>query len=103
MKQIGSMHKLYSVLSRIEESYREVAVFLCLYGYSERPDIVTPDTGLIRTDVSVKFDAATARNILRMVCEEQKEKGHPEIAVKAMELCTRLSALEEETMGKNTQ
>lgn len=103
MKQTGSMHKLCSVLNRIEETCHEVAVFLCLYGYNDRPDIVPPDTGLIRTDVSVKFDAMTARKILRMVCEEQKEKGHPETAVKAMELCTRLGALEKETMDKNTQ
>lgn len=101
MKHIESMHELCSLLSRIENADIEVAIFLHLYGYGERPDIVNPDKSLIRAGAFVKLDATIAKEVLRMVCEEQKENGHPEIAVKAMELCLRLSDLEKEVMGKN--
>lgn len=96
MQHVESMCKLCAVLNRIEETGMEVAILLYLYGYDKRPDIVDPDTSLVRAKVSVDFDTEAAQEILQKVCEEQKEKGHPEVAVKAMELCHRLIGLENE-------
>ena len=103
MKQIESMRKLCALVSRIEDTDTEIGIFLHLYGYDERPDIVDPNADLIQTGAFVKFDAAIAKKALHKICEEKKENGHPEISVKAMELYLRLSDLEQEGMGQNTQ
>ena len=103
MKHIDSMRGLCSILSRCEETDKEVAVFLCIYGYDKRPDIVDPNASLIQLGTLVNLNTTAAREVLHKVCEEEKENGHPEVAVKAMELCLRLSDLESEAMGKNTQ
>ncbi len=103
MKQIKSMRELCSILSRIEDIDREIAIFLYLYGYDARPEIVDPNTELIQSGTSLDFDFTAAAKVMHKVCKEQKQNGHPEVAVKAMEFCLRLSDLERDVMDKNTQ
>lgn len=97
------MREICSILSRIEDIDREIVTFLYLYGYDARPEIVDPDTGLIHASTFLDFDLTAAKEVLNKVCKEQKENGHPEVAVRAMELCLRLSDLARDAMGKNTQ
>lgn len=104
MKHIESVCRLCSLLNRIDEAGTEFSIFLCIYGYDERPDIVGPDIGLIRTKMSIELASEAAQKVLYRICEEEKENGHPEIAVKAMELCNRLMNLEKEIeTDKNMQ
>lgn len=103
MKQVRSLRELCSILNRIEDISREITIFLCLYGYDARPEIVDPDAEMIQAGTSLDFDFTGGTEVLRKVCKEQKENGHPEVAVKAMELCIRLRDLERDAMGKNTQ
>lgn len=100
MRHTESMRELSSLLSRIEDVDREITIFLCLCGYGKFADIVDPGEIPIQMDVSVEFNATVAKDVLRMVCEEQKANDHPETAVKAMELCLRLSDLEKEVMDR---
>lgn len=103
MGQVKSMRELCSILNRTEDIAREIAIFLHLYGYDERPDIFDPNTELIRVGTSLDFNVSAAVEVLHKVGEEQKENGHLEVAGKAMDLCLRLSDLERDVMGKNTQ
>lgn len=103
MRHIESMQEICSILNKIEDAGKEAAVFLHLYGYDERPDIIDPEESLVKVGIMLKFDATATRKALQKVCEEQKENGHPEIATAALKLALHLGDLEKETLDKNSQ
>lgn len=97
MKSVNSIREVCTILQRIEEAGEEASLLLYLYGYADRPDILDVQAALYKLKVLIDFDPAFLREALDKVSREQKEKGCPEVAVKAAELCYRLYNLEKET------
>ena len=88
--------EICSLLSRINDAAREIALFLMMNEYDGDPELCKAGVDLAVLNLHFHFDATEAKDALRRIIHAEKEK-HPEKAEQAAKLRHRISELEKET------
>jgi len=93
----NSITGLCSLLDRISDTAKAIALFLTVEGYDDDTnyDICDGDTEIITLKANLQLDAARAKNTLRQIIRYEKAE-EPENAKKAAELHYRIAELEKE-------
>ena len=98
MKPIKSKLELRYILSEIEMLESDIATFLDANGYEENEY-----ANMTQLSAFLKFEAGIAENILFDVYRKQKDQGHLQTAVEAMELRLRLAKMENRIISRSMQ
>lgn len=86
---------LFSLLDRISDTAKEIALFLKMEEYDTNYDICDVDAELITFKSHLQLDATEAKNTLQRIIGYEK-MSEPEKAKKAAELHYRIAELEKE-------